>query len=76
MATRDQRGEQRPTAFMLSAVRARIDAANAPCHGGTHIVMRLLATQRENLQAVSQEQSNRGDVTPSPAIWGALEIEA
>jgi len=37
--------------------------------------MRLLTSQRVDLQVVLQEQSNRGDVTPSPAIWGALEIE-
>ncbi len=54
--------------FLLSTVRAQIDAANAPCHGGTHKVMRLLASQRENLQTVSQEQSKRGDVTTSPTI--------
>jgi hypothetical protein len=38
-------------------VRARIDVANGPCRGCTHKPMRLLASRRENLQAVSQEQS-------------------
>jgi hypothetical protein len=37
------------------------DTANAPCHGGTHKVMRLLANRRENLQAVSQEHGSLGD---------------
>jgi hypothetical protein len=48
---------QRNVAFCVSSVRARIDVANGPCRGCTHKPMRLLASQRENLQAVSQEQS-------------------
>ena len=58
--------------FLLFRVRALIGKAKGPCHGCTHVVMRLLASQRENLQAVSQEQSRMGDgrlANVKKALW-------
>ena len=40
--------------------------ANSPCLGCTHKEMRLLTSQRVNLQAVSQEQSRWVIVATSP----------
>lgn len=65
-------GKPKPTAFF--ALRSgRRDLANAPCHGGTHIVMRLCKPARE-LSAVSQEQTNM--VKSFGPRTGGLEIEA
>lgn len=60
--------------FLLSTVRAQIDAANGPCRGRTHVPMRLLTSQRENLLGVSQEQGKLGDGRLAN-VNGALEIE-
>lgn len=62
------------TGFLLFVVRARVDIANEPCRGCTHVPMRLLTSWRENLLGVSQEQGKLGDGRLAN-VNGALEIE-
>jgi len=63
------------TRGLFALLSGRSDTANAPCHGGTHIVMRLLTSRRDNLHAVCQEQ---GKMVNGRLIHDtdALEIEA
>jgi hypothetical protein len=47
--------------FCFQRLGAQLTKFTGQCRGSSQVPMRLLATQRENLHAVSQEQGKRGD---------------
>lgn len=63
--------------FLLSGRKSTPQGglANGPCLGRTHIQMRLLASRRENLQAVSQEQSRTVIWRLAPRRWALWKLK-